>query len=491
MPNPYYSDPALQAYHERNKTGLYNDSGWTRSVGQESLDPQAAAQDLTSAGEALTPGGAAQAGLTSAATGVTSDVIQGKDPTRSAATGLGQAAGAALGAPLGPVGSAIGSAAGGALAGAALGPEEQIIQGEVPQVQQAQFVPIGTGGGQAGPANPFNDGTVGAMQIPGPMSSNPASPDTFINGQIASVHYPKLNEGSEAVSKYGFDPQGRGTGESEGGDVAQGILASGIAEIGAIPLGALKYMGKAGKKIAKELKDLNRLPEVKEGAGPTFTSMGNPIKNFKDAYAGHRGMFSGPAQISRPTAAGMATVDSAFKTGLAHAPVTGVAAALYPWDNSNAHLTGSEGIQANPNAAFAYMGGTHHVPGYNYGAMNVSSTMSPTQAFMGGSFNVSPLNDGTAGAAYGADTIGNLNHGTEGAMMGPMGMPAEFGYVPSGPTMQEMHADMAAAGKENREMMKFQADEKRKTEMHHLKMADMAESSAIKQANMKKGPMAR
>ena len=327
---------------------------------------------------------AGKSALAGTAVNVASDIASGKDATRSAVTGVGQAAGAALGAPLGPIGSAVGSSLGGAAAGAVLGPEEQIIQSEIPQVQQAEFVPIGGEAPQGG-ANPFyNNGTVGAMQIPGPMSHNPASPDTFINGQIASVHYPKLNYGAMNVSST---------------------------------------------------------------MAPTSAYMGGTVH-----VPGH--------QSSIKNVAG--------------------------YMGGTPHVQGMSGH--TPYAAGSYMDGTPHVPGY-----------------FGGSFNVSPLNDGTAGAAYGADTIGNLNQGTHhmmpggemmanadhpGMMEGPMGTP-EFGYVPSGPTRQEIHADMKAAGAENREMMKFQADEKRKTEMHHLKMADMAESAAIKQANMKKGPMAR
>ena len=81
-----------------------------------------------------------------------------------------------------------------------------------------------------------------------------------------------------------------------------------------------------------------------------------------------------------------------------------------------------------------------------------------------------------------------------GMMAGPMMDPQQapnFGYIPSGPTREEIHADMAAAGKENRAMMQMENDERRKQQMHELKMAEAKEMGAVKVSNAKKGPMAR
>ena len=55
--------------------------------------------------------------------------------------------------------------------------------------------------------------------------------------------------------------------------------------------------------------------------------------------------------------------------------------------------------------------------------------------------------------------------------MGPMGLPKpySFGYVPS-QAKSEMQKDASFMAKEEREMMKFAGDERRKEELHAQKM---------------------
>ena len=492
----YAADPTMA-----NKEALSSAYG---SV-NETLGPLGTENAAVAAG---TPWGAGATG------GVNALNAAAQGDSHGTAVGAGQAAGAiagtAVGGPIGgAIGSALGGAAGGALSG---GPEEIVGPAQTAPAVPAQFVPI-DGGQPQGGGNPFYaDGTVGAMQIPGPMSSNPPSPDTFINGQIASQHFPSFMGGTHSVPGYndgysaadlGFSPQGMTVGQSPTGKIPQHIIGSSALETATIPLGvpagimrgfnaAAPWLAKAavappavvGGVIKSSFDDAAEMaargiPKAKAGektlgdlrsdyvkgkmnaeraAGKRVTH--NDTEKWRDEFNRSYGDAIDfrklqNAEALSPNEIAQTTVGGAGWSTLPFWPLfAGEAAA----DSSN--LTGSEGIRDNPGAAFSYMDGTHSVPGY-----------------MGGT--------------HGVDTVGNLNHGTEGAMMeGPMGTP-NFGYQPSGPTMQEMHADMAAAGKENREMMKMQNEERRKDEMHKMKMQEAKQMGAVKVANAQKGPMAR
>ena len=132
--------------------------------------------------------------------------------------------------------------------------------------------------------------------------------------------------------------------------------------------------------------------------------------------------------------------------------------------------------------------------GFNEGTMNVPGPMAGAgygpDTFIDGEIESEHYMGGTPmvpGYEGGNAYVGNYNEGQQ-----EVPAPADFGYVPSGgPTRDELHADMAAAGKENRETMKMKADERRKDEMHQLKMAEAKQMGAVKVANAKKGPMAR
>ena len=143
-----------------------------------------------------------------------------------------------------------------------------------------------------------------------------------------------------------------------------------------------------------------------------------------------------------------------------------------------------------------FMGGTPMVPGYNDGMTGGESFQNMT-AKGGESYSTAPAPAPSGGGGGGLADVAKLAVGANdgatdiGQMPPPMGGMMDFGYQPSGPTRQELHADMQAAGKENREMTKMKNDERRKEEMHQLKMAEAKQMGAVKVANAKKGPMAR